>query len=99
MGRPSIRGHAETMVKADVQGVPNYGGINLEAIKLIPDQDCVWTLVGGQGVIHNMDEVALRGPQGFINARMGAARGSVDTSGHYNPSQNFVLQFNLHQKM
>ena len=50
-------------------------------------------------VIHNMDEVALRGPQGFINARMGAARGSVDTSGHYNPSQNFVLQFNLHQKM
>merc|ERR1712110_751163 len=31
MGRPSIRGHAETMVKADVQGVPNYGGIDFEA--------------------------------------------------------------------
>jgi hypothetical protein len=87
-----LRSHNTKMLSAAPGG-------NLEAIKLIPDQDCVWTLVGGQGVIHNMDEVALRGPQGFINARMGAARGSVDTSGHYNPSQNFVLQFNLHQKM
>merc|ERR1711939_338583 len=87
-----LRSHNTKMLSAAPGG-------NLEAIKLIPDQNCVWTLVGGQGVIHNMDEVALRGPQGFINARMGAARGSVDTSGHYNPSQNFVLQFNLHQKM
>jgi hypothetical protein len=72
---------------------------NLEAIKLIPDQNCVWTLVGGMGVIHNLDQVALRGFMGFINARMGSARSSVDTSGHYNPTDNFVLQFNLHQSM
>jgi hypothetical protein len=75
-------------------------GNNLAAVKLIPDINCVWTLIGGMGPIHNMDRVALRAQHsGFINAAMGAARGSIDTSDHYNPSQDFVLQFNLHQGM
>ena len=37
-----LRSHNTKMLSAAPGG-------NLEAIKLIPDQDCVWTLVGGQG--------------------------------------------------
>jgi len=87
-----LRAHNTKMLSAD-------NGDGMEAVKLIPDQDCVFTLVGGQGVIHNLAQVALRSYQGYINAGFGADRAKVDTSGHYNPSMNFVLEFNLHQSM
>ena len=50
-------------------------------------------------VIHNRDQIALRGYQGYIAAEKGSSRATLDTSGHYQPSDNFILEFNLHSKM
>jgi len=87
-----LRAHNTKMISTNGDG-------QLLAAQLIPDQNCIFTLIGAHGVIHNQDQIALRGYQGYVNGRQGGSRAVLDTSGHYQPSDNFILEFNLRQKM
>ena len=128
-----LRAHNTKMISTNGDG-------QLLATQLIPDQNCIFTLIGAHGgsptrasrfrsrvrpssvlhahhrtppflflawrrvvvgiaVIHNQDQIALRGYQGYVNGRQGGSRAVLDTSGHYQPSDNFILEFNLRQKM
>jgi len=87
-----LRAHNTKMLSTNGDG-------ELLATHLIPDENCIFTLIGSHGVIHNRDQIALRGYQGYIAAEKGSSRATLDTSGHYQPSDNFILEFNLHQKM
>jgi hypothetical protein len=74
------------------------GSGELQAVNTTPDLTCVFTLVGKSGLIHNHDAVALRSAAGYIAAADGAKRARLDTSGHFVPTYNFELHFDLHDK-
>lgn len=71
---------------------------NLQSTVKIADEEAVFIIVGGTGVVHNGAWVALRSPhKGYIVAERGGQRATVAADGHYNSGHNFQLHFDLHQ--
>lgn len=71
---------------------------NLQTTEKVADEEAVFIIVGGTGVVHNDAKIALRSPhKGYIVAERGGQRATVAADGHYNSGHNFQLHFDLHQ--